>query len=113
MKVMTILGTRPEIIRLSLVIKLLDRCADHILVHTGQNYDARLSGIFFRELGVRQPDVFLEVDSSSFGVQVGQILLRFQQELTNNFIHDGLKARAETRGADSSRSAFIFSARDR
>ena len=75
---MTILGTRPEIIRLSLVIKLLDQCADHILVHTGQNYDARLSGIFFRELSVRQPDVFLEVDSSSFGVQVGQILSRIE-----------------------------------
>jgi UDP-N-acetylglucosamine 2-epimerase (non-hydrolysing) len=75
---MTILGTRPEIIRLSLVIKLLDQCADHILVHTGQNYDARLSGMFFRELGVRQPDVFLEVDSSSFGVQVGQILTRVE-----------------------------------
>jgi UDP-N-acetylglucosamine 2-epimerase (non-hydrolysing) len=78
LKVITILGTRPEIIRLSLVIKLLDRCADHILVHTGQNYDARLSGIFFQELGVRQPDVFLEVDSSSFGVQVGQILSRVE-----------------------------------
>jgi len=76
--VMTILGTRPEIIRLSLVIKLLDRCAEHILVHTGQNYDTRLSGVFFRELGVRQPDVFLEVDSSSFGVQVGQILSRIE-----------------------------------
>jgi UDP-N-acetylglucosamine 2-epimerase (non-hydrolysing) len=75
---MTILGTRPEIIRLSLVIKLLDQWADQILVHTGQNYDARLSGIFFRELGVRQPDVFLEVDSSSFGVQVGQILSRIE-----------------------------------
>jgi UDP-N-acetylglucosamine 2-epimerase (non-hydrolysing) len=78
LKVMTILGTRPEIIRLSLVIKLLDQCADHILVHTGQNYDARLSEIFFRELSVRQPDVFLEVDSSSFGVQVGQILSRIE-----------------------------------
>jgi UDP-N-acetylglucosamine 2-epimerase (non-hydrolysing) len=76
--VMTILGTRPEIIRLSLAIKLLDRCAEHILVHTGQNYDARLSGVFFRELGVRQPDVFLEVDSSSFGVQVGQLLSRIE-----------------------------------
>jgi UDP-N-acetylglucosamine 2-epimerase (non-hydrolysing) len=75
---MTILGTRPEIIRLSLVIKLLDQCADHILVHTGQNYDARLSDVFFRELGVRQPDVFLEVDNSSFGVQVGQMLSRIE-----------------------------------
>ena len=56
---MTILGTRPEIIRLSLIIKLLDRHADHVLVHTGQNYDDRLSDLFFRELDVRQPDVFM------------------------------------------------------
>jgi UDP-N-acetylglucosamine 2-epimerase (non-hydrolysing) len=78
LKVMTILGTRPEIIRLSLVIKRLDRCADHVLVHTGQNYDGRLSGIFFQELGLRQPDSFLDVDCSSFGVQVGQILSRIE-----------------------------------
>jgi UDP-N-acetylglucosamine 2-epimerase (non-hydrolysing) len=71
---MTILGTRPEIIRLSLVIRLLDRFAKHILVHTGQNYDDRLNGLFFRELGVRTPDVFLGVRSSSFGEQIGQIL---------------------------------------
>jgi UDP-N-acetylglucosamine 2-epimerase (non-hydrolysing) len=71
---MTILGTRPEIIRLSLIIKLLDRHADHILVDTGQNYDDRLSGLFFRELHVRQPNVSLGVRSSSFGEQVGQIL---------------------------------------
>jgi UDP-N-acetylglucosamine 2-epimerase (non-hydrolysing) len=78
LKVMTILGTRPEIIRLSLIIEQLDQCAEHILVHTGQNYDPRLSGVFFRELGVRQPDVLLDVDSSSFGVQVGQILSRIE-----------------------------------
>lgn len=74
MKVMTILGTRPEIIRLSGVIRLLDRHADHVLVHTGQNYDERLSGIFFDELGVRRPDVQMEVRADSFGGQIGQIL---------------------------------------
>lgn len=78
MKVMTILGTRPEIIRLSLLIKLLDHYADHILVHTGQNYDPRLSGLFFEELDVRRPDIFLDVDSPSFGVQVSQILSRIE-----------------------------------
>ena len=78
MKVMTVLGTRPEIIRLSLVIKLLDRYADHILVDTGQNYDDRLSGLFFRELGVRKPDYFLDVRAGSFGEQVGQILTRIE-----------------------------------
>jgi len=78
LKVMTILGTRPEIIRLCLIIRLLDQHTEHVLVHTGQNYDDRLSGNFFRELNVRRPDIFLEVDSSSFGVQVGQILSRIE-----------------------------------
>ncbi len=76
MKIMTILGTRPEIIRLSLVIPLLDRFCQHILVHTGQNYDDRLSEIFFGELGVRKPDVYLSVRAAGFGGQVGQILER-------------------------------------
>jgi UDP-N-acetylglucosamine 2-epimerase (non-hydrolysing) len=76
--VMTILGTRPEIIRLCLIIRLLDQHTEHVLVHTGQNYDDRLSGNFFRELNVRRPDIFLEVDSSSFGIQVGQILSRIE-----------------------------------
>jgi UDP-N-acetylglucosamine 2-epimerase (non-hydrolysing) len=72
---MTILGTRPEIIRLSLIIKLLDQQAEHILVDTGQNYDDRLSGLFFRELNVRKPDASLGVHGSGFAEQVGQILL--------------------------------------
>jgi UDP-N-acetylglucosamine 2-epimerase (non-hydrolysing) len=76
MKVMTVLGTRPEIIRLSRVIELLDRHAEHVLVHTGQNYDDRLSGLFFRELGVREPDVFMGVRAAGFAEQVGQILTR-------------------------------------
>jgi len=74
MKVMTILGTRPEIIRLSRIIPLLDQHADHVLVHTGQNYADTLSGVFFRDLGVRDPDVFLGVQAPSFGEQIGQIL---------------------------------------
>jgi len=74
MKIMTILGTRPEIIRLSLIIKRLDQCADHVLVHTGQNYDDRLNGLFFRELGVRQPDVVMGVRGNGFAGQVGEIL---------------------------------------
>jgi UDP-N-acetylglucosamine 2-epimerase (non-hydrolysing) len=76
MKIMTILGTRPEIIRLSLVIPLLDQFCQHILVHTGQNYDDRLSKIFFKDFGVRQPDVLMEVRSAGFGGQIGQILGR-------------------------------------
>lgn len=74
MKIMTILGTRPEIIRLSLIIPKLDRICDHILVHTGQNYDPGLSEIFLQQLGVRQPDHYLSVRGDTFGEQIGQII---------------------------------------
>ena len=74
MKVMTILGTRPEIIRLSRVMAALDELVDHKLVHTGQNYDYELNEVFFEELGVRQPDHFLAVDTSSLGQTLGEIL---------------------------------------
>src|ERR1022692_2735918 len=76
MRIMTILGTRPEIIRWSRVIPLLDRFCRHILVHTGQNYDDQLSGIFFDELGVREPDVHMGVRAAGFAGQIGQILER-------------------------------------
>ena len=65
-KVLTLLGTRPEIIRLSRVIEVLDETCDHVLVHTGQNYDDRLSGLFFRELELREPDIYMDVRASSF-----------------------------------------------
>jgi UDP-N-acetylglucosamine 2-epimerase (non-hydrolysing) len=74
MKVVTWLGTRPEIIRLSRVIPLLDRSAEHIVVHTGQNYDENLSDVFFREMRVRQPDVHLGIEASSFGAQAAQVI---------------------------------------
>ncbi len=74
MRVVTVLGTRPEIIRLCTVIEKLDRSTEHTLVHTGQNFDNQLSDVFFSELGVRKPDVYLGVDTSSFGVQIGQII---------------------------------------
>jgi UDP-N-acetylglucosamine 2-epimerase (non-hydrolysing) len=74
MKVLTVLGTRPEIIRLSIVIGKLDRLTDHILVHTGQNYVESLSDIFFRELGVRKPDYSLGIKANSFGEQAGKVL---------------------------------------
>ena len=76
MKIMTILGTRPEIIRLSRIIPLLDASAAHVLVHTGQNYAERLSAVFFEELGVRKPDAFMNVRAEGFGAQIGQILER-------------------------------------
>lgn len=81
MKIVTILGTRPEIIRLSLVIPRLDRICDHRLVHTGQNYDPRLSEIFFAELGVRAPDHRLGIESASFGRQTGLILEQTERVL--------------------------------
>ncbi len=75
MKIMTIVGTRPEIIRLSRVIEKLDRLADsHILVHTGQNFDPSLSDIFFEDLKVRLPDHYLNARGETFGEQIGQIL---------------------------------------
>jgi UDP-N-acetylglucosamine 2-epimerase (non-hydrolysing) len=76
MKILTILGTRPEIIRLSLVIRQLDKSCEHILVHTGQNFDDRLSRIFFEELEVRPPDVHMKVRAAGFAGQIGQILER-------------------------------------
>ncbi len=74
MKVMTVLGTRPEIIRLSRVIEKLDRLCDHKLVHTGQNFDPKLSNIFFDQLRVRAPDYYLGVTGDTFGQQIGQML---------------------------------------
>lgn len=74
MKVMTVLGTRPEIIRLSRLIPKLDALCDHVLVHTGQNFDPSLSDVFFRDLDVRAPDRSLGVRAESFGEQAGQIL---------------------------------------
>jgi len=73
-KVLTILGTRPEIIRLSLVIEKLDRLCEHVLVHTGQNYDVNLKDVFFEQLGVRQPNHFLGVRGNTFGEQIGKII---------------------------------------
>jgi UDP-N-acetylglucosamine 2-epimerase (non-hydrolysing) len=74
MKILTILGTRPEIIRLSRIIPKLDSLCDHVLAHTGQNFDPRLNDIFFDELGVRSADHTFESAGDSFGAQVGQIL---------------------------------------
>jgi UDP-N-acetylglucosamine 2-epimerase len=74
-KVMTVVGTRPEIIRLSRVIALLDETVDHVLVHTGQNYDHQLNQVFFDDLGLRAPDHCLDVDTSSLGAVLGGTLV--------------------------------------
>lgn len=79
MKIMTVVGTRPELIRLSRVIARLNRTVDHVLVHTGQNYDYELNGIFFDDLGLRRPDHFLEVDTSTLGHVLGETLIHSEE----------------------------------
>ena len=74
LKVLTVVGTRPEIIRLSRVMALLDEHVDHIIAHTGQNYDYELNEIFFKDLDLRKPDFFLNVDVSSLEASVGDII---------------------------------------
>ena len=80
-KVMTIVGTRPEIIRLAATLKRLDATVDHVLVHTGQNYDYELNEIFFEELGLRAPDHFLGVDTGSLGSVLGGVLEKTEKIL--------------------------------
>jgi len=75
LKVMTIVGTRPEIIRLSRIISRLDQSCDHVLVHTGQNYDYELNGVFFEQLGIRAPDHFLETAGASAAETIGQVII--------------------------------------
>ena len=74
LKLLTVVGTRPEIIRLSEVIKLADKTFNHILVHTGQNYDYTLNEIFFNELEIRMPDYFLGVVGENLGQTIGNVI---------------------------------------
>ena len=75
LKVMTIVGTRPEIIRLSRVIDKLDQHCEHVLVHTGQNYDYELNEVFFNDLGIRKPDAFLEAAGTTAAETIGQVII--------------------------------------
>ncbi|MBA3044797.1 MAG: UDP-N-acetylglucosamine 2-epimerase (non-hydrolyzing) [Euryarchaeota archaeon] len=97
MKVLTILGTRPEIIRLSRVIAKLDECSDHVLVHTGQNYDKNLNEVFFKELKVRKPDHFLNA-KGSFAEQVG-IILKGAEKILNSEKPDKVLLLGDTNSA--------------
>ena len=81
LKLITVVGTRPEIIRLSCVIPLLDKYTNHILVHTGQNYDYELNQIFFEDLALRQPDYYLNVNTSSLGYVLGETLIKIEEIL--------------------------------
>ena len=81
LKVATIVGTRPEIIRLSRVLAKLDEHCDHTLVHTGQNYDYELNGIFFEDLGIRKPDRFLEAAGATGAETIGKVIIAADQAL--------------------------------
>ena len=81
LKVLTIVGTRPEIIRLSRVMALLEEHTEHKVVHTGQNYDYELNEVFFKDLDLRKPDYFLEVDTSSLGRVMGETLIKSEEVL--------------------------------
>ncbi len=81
LKVMTVVGTRPEIIRLSRVLTKLDQYCDHILVHTGQNYDYELNQIFFDDLGIRKPDYFLNAAGASGAETIGKVIIAVDQVL--------------------------------
>lgn len=77
MKIMTILGTRPELIRLCLIVEKLDKLCDQVLVHTGQNYDTNLNDVFIQQLGIRKADYYLEA-TGTFGEQIGTILKKLE-----------------------------------
>jgi len=82
LRVMTIVGTRPEIIKLSEVIKKCDKYFDHILVHTGQNYDYTLNEIFFEELGLREPNYYLGVVGGNLGQTMGNVITKSYELMT-------------------------------
>ncbi len=104
LKVMTIVGTRPEIIRLSEVIKKCDRYFDHILVHTGQNYDYTLNQIFFEDLKLRQPDYYLDSVGADLGETIGNIIAK-SYKLMSELKPDALLVLGDTNSALSAISA--------
>ena len=103
LKVMTIVGTRPEIIRLSRTMSLLDQYLDQVIVHTGQNYDYELNEIFWSELELRKPDYFLNIDTSSLGSAIGDII-RKSEEVMKKVQPDALLVLGDT---NSCLSAYV------
>lgn len=81
LKIVTVVGTRPEIIRLSRVMAALDQYCDHVLVHTGQNYDYELNEIFFKDLGIRKPDYFLNAAGASGAETIGNVIIAVDRVL--------------------------------
>lgn len=84
LKIATIVGTRPELIRLSRVMAALDRHCDHLIVHTGQNYDYELNGIFFEDMGLRKPDIFLEAAGETAAETIGNVIAKSAQVLAQH-----------------------------
>lgn len=107
MKVMTIVGTRPEIIRLACVLKKLDKYCEHILVHTGQNYDYELNKVFFEELELRDPDYILDVKSDKLYKQLGNIISQ-TGEIIERIKPDALLVLGDTNSALSVINAKRF-----
>ncbi|MGH2648496.1 MAG: UDP-N-acetyl glucosamine 2-epimerase, partial [Ginsengibacter sp.] len=103
LKIVTIVGTRPEIIRLSRTMARLDEFLEQVIIHTGQNYDYELNEVFWKELELRKPDYFLEVDTSSLGATIGDIF-RKTEELLKKIKPDGLLVLGDT---NSCLSAYI------
>ena len=103
LKIVTVVGTRPEIIRLSRTMALLDQYVDQVIVHTGQNYDYELNEVFWNELELRKPDYFLEIDTASLGSAVGDILRKIEILLKKEQ-PDGLLVLGDT---NSCLSAYI------
>ena len=104
LKVMTIVGTRPEIIRLSRTIAKLDEFCEHILVHTGQNYDYELNEVFFIDLGIRKPDVFLEAAGKNAAESIGLVIIAADQAM-EDFKPDALLILGDTNSSLSAISA--------
>lgn len=82
LKLMTILGTRPEIIKMSATVKKCDKYFDHVLVHTGQNYDYTLNEVFFKDLGLREPDFYLGVVGENIGQTMGNVISKSYELMT-------------------------------
>ncbi len=95
LKIMTIVGTRPEIIRLSRTISKLDQFCEHVLVHTGQNYDYELNEVFFSDLGIRKPDIFLEAAGKNAAETIGQVIIAADQAM-EDFKPDALLLLGDT-----------------
>lgn len=98
LKVVTIVGTRPEIIRLSALIPKLDKFTDHVLVHTGQNSDPNLNDVFFQDLELRNPDYYLNVDTSSMGSVMGDTIKK-SEEILKKELPDAVMILGDTNSA--------------